>query len=140
MNIILCVPWLARATRTVLALGQLVFEVSTLNDHDADNGIHVVSAETGEPLWSRNFPPGMNHRRQARAMFVEDDLWILELNPNPFCYFYNRANGRDDFVGIYRKLLGKYLFPKPPRFGADQEYRFGKDRPVRPESNPPNPP
>ena len=70
-------PWLARTVRTVLAKGQLVFEVSTLNDDDADNGIHVVSADTGEHRWSKNYPPGMNHKRQARAMFLDDDLWIL---------------------------------------------------------------
>jgi dihydrofolate synthase/folylpolyglutamate synthase len=33
---------------------------------------------------------------------------ILELNPNPFCYFYNRTNGRDDFTAIYADLLRKY--------------------------------
>ncbi len=70
-------PWLTMTTRTVLAKGQLVFEVSTLNDHDAGNGIHVVSAATGQHQWSKEFPPGMNHARQARAMFLEDDLWIL---------------------------------------------------------------
>ena len=70
-------PWLDRAVRTVLASGQLVFEVSTLNDNDADNGIHVVSAETGEHRWSKEYAPGMNHKRQARAMFLKDDLWIL---------------------------------------------------------------
>ena len=31
----------------------------------------------GEHQWSKEFPPGMNHARQARAMFLEDDLWIL---------------------------------------------------------------
>ena len=31
--------------------------------------------------------------------------WILELNPNPFCYFYNRSNGRGDFVAVYERLL-----------------------------------
>ncbi|MAD79752.1 MAG: hypothetical protein CMJ50_02750 [Planctomycetaceae bacterium] len=70
-------PWLPLTARTVLAKGQLVFEASTLNDNDADNGIHVVSAATGEHRWSKEYPPGMNHTRQARAMFVEDDLWIL---------------------------------------------------------------
>jgi len=70
-------PWIARTVRTVLAKDLLVFEVSTLNDHDADNGIHVVVADTGKHLWSRNYPPGMNHTRQARAMFLGDDLWIL---------------------------------------------------------------
>jgi len=69
--------WLDRTTRTVLAKGQLVFEVSTLNDHDADNGIHVVAVETGKHGWSKNYAPGMNHNRQARAMFLEEDLWIL---------------------------------------------------------------
>ena len=67
-------PWLVATTRTVLAKGQLVFEVSTLNDHDDGNAIHVVSASTGEHQWSKNFPPGMNHARQARAMFLEDDF------------------------------------------------------------------
>ena len=33
---------------------------------------------------------------------------ILELNPNPFCYFYNRTNGQDDFIGLYADLLRKY--------------------------------
>ena len=70
-------PWLDRTKRTVLAKSQLVFEVSTLNDDDADNGIHLVSVETGDHQWSKNFPPGMNHNRQARAMFLRDDLWIL---------------------------------------------------------------
>lgn len=70
-------PWLIETTRTVLAKGQLVFEVSTLNDHDAGNGIHVVSATSGEHRWSKAFAPGMNHARQARAMFLENDIWIL---------------------------------------------------------------
>ena len=30
---------------------------------------------------------------------------ILELNPNPFCYFYNSANGREDFISVYERLL-----------------------------------
>ena len=34
---------------------------------------------------------------------------ILELNPNPFCYYYNHSNGRTDFVGVYEHLLEKYL-------------------------------
>ena len=36
-------------------------------------------------------------------------LHILEVNPNPICYFYNQCNGRDDFVSIYRRLLEKYV-------------------------------
>jgi outer membrane protein assembly factor BamB len=70
-------PWLARTARTVLGNGLLVFEASTLNDHDAGNGIHVVAADTGRHHWSKEYPPGMNHNRQARAMFLDDDLWIL---------------------------------------------------------------
>ncbi len=39
----------------------------------------------------------------------KDGFSILELNPNPFCYFYNRDNGREDFVSIYEFLLDKYV-------------------------------
>jgi len=34
---------------------------------------------------------------------------ILELNPNPFCYYYNHSNGRTEFIGVYERLLEKYL-------------------------------
>ena len=30
---------------------------------------------------------------------------VIEINPNPMCYFYNLHNGRSDFVGIYEKLI-----------------------------------
>ncbi|MBI2502754.1 MAG: hypothetical protein HYW07_05920 [Candidatus Latescibacteria bacterium] len=36
-------------------------------------------------------------------------LCILEVNPNPFCFFYNRSNGREDFVRIYERLIEKFL-------------------------------
>ena len=39
----------------------------------------------------------------------ERGLHILELNPNPFCYFYNKENGRGDFTQIYRALLEQYV-------------------------------
>ncbi len=38
-----------------------------------------------------------------------DGLRVLEINPNPFCYFYNRSNGRQDFVRVYERLLQRYL-------------------------------
>ena len=34
-----------------------------------------------------------------------EGLSVLEVNPNPVCYFYNESNGRDDFVRIYERLL-----------------------------------
>lgn len=41
-------------------------------------------------------------------IYSADGFFILELNPNPMCYIYNRDNGRRDFIEIYEKLLGKY--------------------------------
>ena len=41
---------------------------------------------------------------------AEDHFCILEINPNPFCFFYNRDNGRADFVRIYERLLDKYAY------------------------------
>lgn len=70
-------PWLSRVTRIVLHDRHLAFEVSTLDDHDAGNALHLISPETGKEIWEKAFPPGMNHRRQARAMFVDKELWIL---------------------------------------------------------------
>ncbi|OGV73610.1 MAG: hypothetical protein A3K18_17670 [Lentisphaerae bacterium RIFOXYA12_64_32] len=70
-------PWLEQVRRVVLKGEYLAYEVSSFNDHDAGNAIHVVSSTSGEELWEKAFPPGMNHVRQARAMFIDDDLWIL---------------------------------------------------------------
>ena len=43
------------------------------------------------------------------AIASDGDLHIIEINPNPFCYFYNRSNGRNDFISIYERLLARYL-------------------------------
>jgi len=37
-----------------------------------------------------------------------EGLTILELNPNPMCYIYNRDNGRRDFVRIYEHLIERF--------------------------------
>ena len=71
-------PWLDRVNRSVLFGDQLTYEVSSLNNSDTDNGIHIVSAEDGELSWEKTYAPGMNHNRQARAMFIGDDLWIQQ--------------------------------------------------------------
>ena len=34
---------------------------------------------------------------------------VIEINPNPMCYFYNLHNGRSEFVGIYEKLIREHL-------------------------------
>lgn len=71
-------PWAAKVRRCVYDDGLLAYEVSTLNDDKPDNRIHVVSAADGKPLWSHTFVPGMAHKKQARAMFVGDLLWVLD--------------------------------------------------------------
>jgi outer membrane protein assembly factor BamB len=70
-------PWMNKVYRIVMHGDHAAFEVSTLNDHDAGNGIHVLSAKTGKLAWEMDFPPGMSHTRQARAMFAGDNMWIL---------------------------------------------------------------
>lgn len=69
--------WLPKVTRTVMHEDSLAYEVSSLSDHDRGNALHIVNARTGTPAWSKAYPPGMNHRRQARAMFLDDQIWIL---------------------------------------------------------------
>ncbi|HQW29630.1 MAG TPA: PQQ-binding-like beta-propeller repeat protein, partial [Verrucomicrobiales bacterium] len=70
-------PWLDQVYRTVMHGGQMAFEVSSLSDHDGGNALHLASSETGKLGWEKTFAPGMNHNRQARAMFTDKDLWIL---------------------------------------------------------------
>ena len=33
---------------------------------------------------------------------------IIEINPNPMCYAYNRDNGRRDFIRLYERLLTQF--------------------------------
>ena len=42
-------------------------------------------------------------------------FFVLEVNPNPICHFYNADNGRGDFVQIYQYLVQKYLLGECPR-------------------------
>jgi outer membrane protein assembly factor BamB len=71
-------PWLDGVRRMVCHGDLVAFEVSTLADTKEGNALHVVSAVDGRPLWDRSFVPGMNHMKQARAMFIGDTLWVLE--------------------------------------------------------------
>jgi outer membrane protein assembly factor BamB len=71
-------PWAAKVTRCVYDQNTLAYEVSSFNDNAPGNALHLLSADDGRVLWQREFLPGMNHIRQARAMFVGDRLWILQ--------------------------------------------------------------
>jgi len=33
---------------------------------------------------------------------------LIEINPNPMCYVYNRDNGRRDFIRLYERLLTRF--------------------------------
>jgi outer membrane protein assembly factor BamB len=70
-------PWAARVYRCVYHDGMVAYEVSTVNDDGPGNSLHLLSAENGTLVWEQDFLPGMNHTRQARAMFVDDCLWLL---------------------------------------------------------------
>ena len=37
-----------------------------------------------------------------------DGFSIIEINPNPMCYMYNRDNGRRDFIRLYERLLTQF--------------------------------
>lgn len=40
----------------------------------------------------------------------KEGFTVLEVNPNPICFFYNSDNGRSDFIQIYEELFRYYLF------------------------------
>ena len=45
---------------------------------------------------------------------ASDGFYVLEVNPNPICHFYNMHNRRGDFVQIYQYLVQKYLLGEQP--------------------------
>lgn len=69
--------WLPKVRRLVYHGGLVAFEVSTFNNDGPENSLHLLSAKTGEVQLDHPFFPGMNHNRQARAMFVKGNLWLL---------------------------------------------------------------
>ncbi|HET6430401.1 MAG TPA: PQQ-binding-like beta-propeller repeat protein, partial [Phycisphaerae bacterium] len=70
--------WLPQATRCSYQAGRLALEVSTWTDFPEGNAIHVLSAADGKHLWSRAFAPHGAHRKQARALFADGTIWIVE--------------------------------------------------------------
>ncbi len=70
-------PWADNVTRCVYYDGILAFEISTLNDDGPGNAIHLLSAADGKPVYASPVLPGMNHKRQARVMFIGGKLWLL---------------------------------------------------------------
>ncbi|MEX2578807.1 MAG: PQQ-binding-like beta-propeller repeat protein [Verrucomicrobiales bacterium] len=70
--------WLGKVQRVVRYGDQLSYEASTFTDFDTDTGIHIVDAQTGRLQWEKLYAPGMNHKRQARSLFIGDDLWIQQ--------------------------------------------------------------
>ena len=41
-------------------------------------------------------------------IYGADGFFIIEINPNPMCYAYNRDNGRRDFTRLYERLLSQF--------------------------------
>jgi outer membrane protein assembly factor BamB len=70
--------WLGKVRGCVYHRGVLACEISTLADTKEGNALHVLAAGDGSPLWMREYIPGASHKKQARAMFVGDLLWVLE--------------------------------------------------------------
>ncbi|MCX6901864.1 MAG: PQQ-binding-like beta-propeller repeat protein [Verrucomicrobia bacterium] len=70
--------WLPKVRNLVCHDGLIACEVSTLNDNKQGNAIHILSATDGALLWSREYVPGSQHMKQARVMFVNDLIWVIE--------------------------------------------------------------
>ena len=97
-------PWLDKVKRSVLYGDQLTYEVSSFNDFDTDTGIHIVDAGNGDLSWEKTYSPGMNHARQARALFIGDDLWIQQGGKTDYKSRENKAKFQEvEVVSLDRK-------------------------------------
>lgn len=70
-------PWAPKVGRCSYHGGRLICEVSTFNNDRPGNGIRVLSADDGRPLWDRLYEPGMAHYVQARALQTSGLVWVL---------------------------------------------------------------
>ena len=70
--------WLAGVRNCVHHCGLLACELSTLADEKQGNRVELLAAADGASRWNRAFVPGMAHKKQARALFVGDLLWVLD--------------------------------------------------------------
>lgn len=69
--------WAPKVSRCSYHDGRLICEVSTFNNDRPGNGIRVLSADDGRPLWNRLYEPGMAHYVQARALQTGGLVWVL---------------------------------------------------------------
>ena len=107
--------WMPLVRQCVYHRGLLVCEISTLVDEKLGNKIQVLSAADGTPLWSHEYIPGSSHMKQARAMFIDNLVWVLEAR---------RCVGLDPQTGAVRKTHpagSTHCFPPV----ASQRYLFG---------------
>lgn len=44
----------------------------------------------------------------ADVIETKKGLFLIETNPNPACFYYNKFNGREDFTQVYLKCLQGY--------------------------------
>jgi dihydrofolate synthase/folylpolyglutamate synthase len=87
-----------------------------VTDQDLLKSFHKIAESIGEVLNLGFYA--------IDAIAGVDGLSVLEVNPNPVCYFYNESNGREDFVGIYERLLRTFVGETSP---PDVTVVFGKD-------------
>ncbi len=96
-------PWLASVKHVVYHEGKLAYEVSSFNDNSPGNSLHVLASSNGSSLFDHHFPPAMSHWRQARAIFIKDQAWVLT---------GGRVPNQPKVKGEKPKRKTKYLKPK----------------------------
>lgn len=87
-------PWVTKGKRLSVHSGFVVCELSRFTNNPAGNAIQILAANTGKPLWQREFVPGMNHRSQARALHVDSLIWISNT------YYDERKRRRFQWLGL----------------------------------------
>lgn len=70
--------WAGKATHSSHALGMLAYEISTFNDDDSGNEVHILDARTGAILGERSYAPGMAHNKQAKTFIVDGNVMVHE--------------------------------------------------------------
>ena len=77
---------------------RLAFEVSSFDDDAPGNALHILAARDGAALFDHEFPPAMSHFRQARAIFLGDNVWVLGVVSFDFGNYKLEPRGDEDIA------------------------------------------
>lgn len=90
-------------------IGNARFYNSIIQDYRPKNLNQPKLVELFQPIVNKLFS-NLNLKFAGLDIIIDKQgtPFLIELNANPVCYYYNLENGREDFTQVYLELLKEY--------------------------------